>query len=128
MCLARDPGHPLDQLSALHGQRRAPNPRPAAVSRPAAADQLPMPAQHGLRSHQQTRPARSWHPLAQQCQQQAITGLPAHTLHLPLEHLHLLAQDQHLRLQRTRILAPELDQVKDQAQAREQGGEEHDGA
>ncbi len=84
-----------------------------------------MPAQHRLRLHQQDRPGRSRQPLPERAQDQAIWGLPAGPLDLPLQHLHLLPEPQYLRLQGRLVPPVELDQVQDQSEGGIDGREEH---
>lgn len=95
-------GEPQDQ-----GADGAQDPRPSRALRPgpgrmAACDQIAVPAQHRVRTHQQPHPAQHLdrHPMQQRRQERAIARGEPHLLatKLALQHRDLMAQGEDLRV------------------------------
>ena len=74
--------------------------RPARLTRlpegPLLLDEFPMPTEQGLRPHHERGPAAFRQPRARGCEQDPVERAEPRTLHLALEHLHLVAEHQEL--------------------------------
>jgi hypothetical protein len=83
------PGQPQHQIPDRPGRPRPS--APAARIGPAAADQVPMPAQQRLRRHREDTPPAAW-------QQQPIPTPMLRPGYLPAQHRQLMPQHQNLDL------------------------------
>ena len=82
-----------------------------------------MPAQQGLRPDQERGPALSRQPPARGRQQDPVAPVEPGTLHLPREHLHLVAEHQELDVPLACSMTSRSDETADQeVQEREQPG------
>jgi hypothetical protein len=84
-------------------------------------------AEDGLRADQEGYPGWSRQPVAERCQKQAISGLPARTLGLALEDTKLMAEKEYLGLACLRAAADEED-IEEQADEVVNEGHEHEPA
>lgn len=121
-------GQTQDQLLALAGQWRTTwlAARATAEGSPLATDQLPMPANDGLRAGQEGRPGRSRELAAERCQEQAITAPPAWPAGLAPEDAKLMAEEEDLGPETGLGAAPHVEKLEEQAKETVEEGQEHD--
>ncbi len=110
-------GQAQDQLLALgeHWRTTEMAARATPKGSPLSTDQLPVPAEDGLRADQVGCPGWSRQPVAERCQEQAISGLPARTLGLALEDANLMAEKEYLGLEARLGAAADEKEIEEQA-------------
>ncbi len=91
--------HPDNQLAALPLRSAVGHGRSASVGHPLPSHQSTVPAEHRLRFHQQSRPARSRDAFAKRRHNHPITWTPTHPGDLLLQNLDLAPEGKHFGLQ-----------------------------
>jgi hypothetical protein len=78
------------------GVDRRPSGLTSPPIRPLLPDEFPVPAQQGLRPHDERGPAAPRQSPARRGQQDPVETVEPRTRHLPLEHLHLVPEHEEL--------------------------------
>jgi hypothetical protein len=118
-------GHPQHQLPDGRPGRW---PTAAAGHGPAAADQIPMPAQHRVRGEEQPRPAAAANQPAQRRLHGPIGPGRPQSSDLPAQHRQLMTQDEDLRVLRRAAADQQAEQAHRPTQDQVQQSESHESA
>ena len=119
------PGHANDQAAYLLWDRWATTTGSTSESRPAAADQFPVPAQDGGRCEQQAPDGQS---AAESGQNQAVGREQVWSLHLAAEDGDLMPEGQQLEIAFGLCLSAEQEYGHQQAGQSIDGREKHEPA